>query len=161
MYVSSRRSVGRLLCGWGALHAVNSSKESLPSEHPESQDLKTIVEEFETVGTSVLFESSEFILTVEHFERATALALWHGNISLAVKVLQRTIKANKATASTLDEEENGERFIDELTPGDSLRDSLIMRLDYIQLLSLVAMCLAGYGNRTKQAQTRAHRVSSV
>jgi hypothetical protein len=57
----------------------------------------------------------------EHFERAAALALWHGSISLAVKVLQRTIKANKAAANQkgeYDEEESGERFIDELTPGD-------------------------------------------
>lgn len=71
-------------------------------------------------------------LSLEHFERAAALALWHGNISLAVKVLQRTIKANKAMAAAaasstghkddeqqLEEDEDaiGERFIDELTPG--------------------------------------------
>jgi hypothetical protein len=56
--------------------------------------------------------------------------LWHGNIALAVKVLQRTIKANKAMAVTnsseahkdedlYEEQEDamGERFIDELTPG--------------------------------------------
>lgn len=55
VYISSRRSVGRLLCGWGALHAVNSSKELLPSEHPESQDLKAVVEEFETVGSWIRF----------------------------------------------------------------------------------------------------------
>jgi hypothetical protein len=35
-----------------------------------------------------------------------------------------------------------------------------LHADYIQLLSLVAMCLAGYGNRSKKSNNRA-RVPSV
>jgi hypothetical protein len=51
VYVSYRRSVGRLLCGWAALHAVsNSTGAALPPEHPESQELKPVVEQFEAVG---------------------------------------------------------------------------------------------------------------
>ena len=63
--------------------------------------------------------SFSFSTLIEHFERAAALALWHGNIALAVKVLQRTIKANKATINKKNDfdEDDGERYIDELTSG--------------------------------------------
>jgi hypothetical protein len=53
VYISFRRSVGRLLCGWAALHAIPTPAHGrLPAEHPASQELRVVVEEFETVGKS-------------------------------------------------------------------------------------------------------------
>ena len=122
-----------MLCGWAALHAIPNPSNGLPAEHPASQELRSVVEEFENLGEESL-KSHKSHCPTEHFERAAALALWHGNIALAVKILQRTIKANKATAAVVEavansrgahkdddlEEEHDatrERFIDELTPG--------------------------------------------
>lgn len=129
VYISYRRSVGRLLCGWAALHALSNGTtndgESLPDEHREAQHLSTIVKDFEGLGKIyfIIVIIKIVIMNcfiIEHFERAAALALWHGNIALAVKVLQRTIKANKSTVNKKDDfdEDTGEIFIDELTSGN-------------------------------------------
>lgn len=65
VYISYRRSVGRLLCGWAALNAISNSHtdngESIPDEHPEAQSLITVVKDFEGLGIFFFFSLFLFL----------------------------------------------------------------------------------------------------
>lgn len=99
--------------------------EISPEEHPEAARLSDIVHEFETIGNKCDYSMCVYVYyVVDNFERAAALALWHGDTSLAVRVLQRTVEActGKRAAnddsSSVDEYDGASgRFIDDLTPG--------------------------------------------
>lgn len=98
----------------------NGSEDSSDS-YDEISELDAIVEECEDLDS---------------FERAAAIALWHGNIGLAVRVLQRNIEAGATV---------GDHTVDEATYKDSLT------AEYLQLMSLVAMCFAGYNGNYKSS----------
>ena len=171
VYLSPRRSVGRLLCGWAALHGLrdlrtvseNSSwkaRSHVSVEHSESAKLSDIVHDCEMV---------------EHFERGAALALWHGDLPMAVRVLQRAISSNTPgvhcggssrgiQSEIMSENDDGDDDVDtqdsdemsdegflshsandnsSIRSTDGSIDSFLPS-EYVELLSLVAMCIAGY-----------------
>lgn len=133
VYESHSRRAVRAVCGWGNLKITGSATEKRGLD-----------------DTAVMLEASIEDLVEEYakydtFERACALALWHGDLVLAVSVLRRVMdsfearsKAPEAVVKPSDdddeEEEEGEYL--------GLPSNLIE--DYKKLIPLVAMCITGY-----------------
>ena len=81
---------------------------------------------------------------LESFERAAAIALWHGRLDLAVSVLRRAIAQMESLQqqqhAPLDQSQQRVMWDAPFAPG------------YLQTISLVAMCFAGYNFTAKQQQ---------
>lgn len=164
VFESPSRKAARSVCGWatlklaaGATDTVNVSE--LDPHEARYLDLEDLVEEYVKYDT---------------FERACALALWHGDLNLAVDVLRRTMEhlsnasgsgeagnaspwhvSRRGTNRILD----GPSFCNALHPcyTESLNEdeddeeevaSVIdlshISIEYKKLVPLVAMCLAGF-----------------
>ena len=98
VYHSKSRDSSRRLCGWSSFHAKEKKIEKL-------------------VGQCVFDGNS--------FERAAAIALWHGSVAIAVDCLRKAIE----NADELDE-----------------WDGSVAMSSYLQTMQLVAMCFAGYNS---------------
>lgn len=200
VFLSHRRSVGRLLCGWAALHGLRGAKVSQQPSSPAKQD-GPFVEHSESAKLHEIVHDCEM---VEHFERGAALALWHGDLAMAVKVLQRTIvnntKGNKTLAgvkidsddddastwksedddddqiSQQDEDDDDDEdatFMSDAGGDDSCSASssnsavssatndTYLASDYVELLSLVAMCIAGYSGVMASQGAAANSVATL
>lgn len=178
VFLSHRRSVGRLLCGWAALRGLQGAKVSQQPSSPAKHD-GPFVEHSESAKLHEIVNDCEM---VEHFERGAALALWHGDLAMTVKVLQRVIVGHSGGDKALaglkldcdddlskgdfedddehshdhDDHDDDVTFMSEAggednsatSGGDSVASSAsndsYFSANYIELLSLVAMCIAGY-----------------
>jgi hypothetical protein len=170
VYASLSRCRARLMCGWAAniwmgtntptkLY-INVDEADSSNEEDEELDEDDVEEEIKEVVELCEYNDS--------FERACALSIFQGNITSAVTLLQNTVellqslfeapdavkandnrpieenaKSSKSTESAAaraledEEEENG--------GGNLLQsDYPNVTAEYVHLLSLVAMCIAGY-----------------
>ena len=107
VYHSKSRDSSRRLCGWSSFHAKEKKIEKL-------------------VGQCVFDGNS--------FERAAAIALWHGSVAIAVDCLRKAIE----NADELDE-----------------WDGSVTMSSYLQTMQLVAMCFAGYNSSSLVAAAAA------
>lgn len=158
IYYSECRSSARAVCGWtdvwkpeppiAATSGSQSQAKSKRSEEEEVRDSRQAAEsdddddassdggkedDEEEEPLSALEAIIEECEDLDSFERAAAVALWHGNIELAVNVLRRNIDARASNAT----DPGAER--DEVT--DKNKE---LTVEYLQLMSLVTMCIAGY-----------------
>lgn len=132
----THRSRARVICGW--YEDVIYS----PCDSAMNDELMAILEEVEVLHS---------------FERAATLALWHGYPQLAVKFLQESIDC--ATDSCKNESSNYTTTLadctDELELGSVYSDNVpkqcyqrcrakIYSKEYLHLVSLVSMCIAGF-----------------
>ena len=133
VYASSSRSRAREVCGWAAevltegdLAAV-SGPEPFPRGDGPAAELMGVLEALECE---------------DGFERAAALALWHGSADLAVDILRRNTEQGLPAA-----EESFEGVSSEGSERGSFADALLARpqhsQEHLRLTSLVAMCIAG------------------
>ena len=125
-FISNQRTLARTICGWADCLDDETINRSNHAERLSS--IEDIVEDYESSDS---------------FERASTLALWHGNINLAVKILKR----NTDTSSSFTEDE-------EIKKKEK-------NLKYSHLISLVAMCIAGFfpSNDSANLPTRSSWIS--
>ena len=152
----------------GTVTITNGTAPTLGNSSIDSEEEERLISELESIVEDVELEDS--------FERAAALAVWHGHIELAVRVLQRNSDAyNKRksrgarTMKDPQDDTSGEDAIFEHHTGidndndnDNNKHSAHARdrgsgihsakgedgdHDYYQLVSLTAMCFAGFPNR--------------
>lgn len=137
VYVSNFREKCLGICGWldvvGLKRGPKKHDENLDLEQERKWKLKELVR-------SLCDEASY------SYERAAALALWHGDVALAVETLNTFVAIQSKTDVTPsddvidipsetgsdDREVNRHGWDEEITP------------EYIHVVSLVAMCFAGY-----------------
>jgi hypothetical protein len=168
VYSSEGRDTAKKLCGWMRMFGLSktaageiapgtisrSSSGSVapvpgkpPSgKRPDFDEGGGAEDDLLDVLVNELFEDS--------FERAAAFALWHGRIDLAVSVLQRAILHMEERPSS--PRQSGSPARTRTRSGDLYEDSqhnsnapkvfwdAAYGADYLQTVSLVAMCLAGY-----------------
>lgn len=108
-FISNQRILARTICGWADCFDDEAVNNSHHNERLAS--IQEIVEDYESLDS---------------FERASTLALWHGNVELAVKILQRNTDSNEIC---LEEEDIKKKEKNQ---------------KYFHLISLVAMCIAGF-----------------
>ena len=141
MFSSSVRSSARTVCGWTDTWVPSTREAATKVADDDAASASTFSDQGTLQEISELEGIIEEYENLDSFERAAAIALWHGNIELAVEVLQRNIDADSLG------DENAEAkgrtgWNADMTP------------EYLQLISLVAMCFAGYTagtNPTKNA----------
>jgi len=164
IYYSECRSSARAVCGWtdiwkpeppltassGSQSQVKSKRseegvvkdsrrlaaESDDDDDASSDDDEEDDEEEEPLSAlEAIIEECE---DLDSFERAAAVALWHGNIELAVNVLRRNIDAR---ASKFDANTTADQGAERDEVADKNKE---LTVEYLQLMSLVTMCIAGY-----------------
>eukprot|EP01034_Spumella_vulgaris_P032605 gene32605-40233_t len=168
VYLSKSRFLCKKICGWiGVLGLEKGALRSTDGGEDEEEDeglLEVIVSE-----------------CLDGFERAAAMALWHGDINLAVHVLHRAIDRHAASKTTTPPVSTASASIPVLIPplspqrrggsddspfeddgsntplprdyrhGEEDEESNIdwdreVTDEYMKLVSLVGMCLAGYNH---------------
>jgi len=181
-FTSSFRDSARLICGWttsevstnsaaattttsshGTSTASSANKQRTKVHSPDqikkidgSSRLESGNEEDGEEGMD--FNELEEIIDEcednDSFERAAALALWHGDLDLAVRVLQRNIDAgvpdtplHTQQLETDNDRPGGEQTI--VTCWDTQ-----VTAEYLKLMSLVAMCFAGYNGQRSQSAAK-------
>lgn len=131
---SDLRRAARCVCGWTLLKDSLDSGSSFYMQH--FAELNDLVEEYEKYDT---------------FERACALALWHGDLGLAVAILRRTMDVNESRKAARMESGSNVEYNNAHAAGihedDGGEDgSYFPHLgeDYVRVIPLVAMCIAGF-----------------
>lgn len=122
IYCSEKREVSKKVCGWIKVFGLKNIEPHKDSQEEDGADdidlLEVIVDE----------------LYLDSFERAAAIALWHGRLDLSVNVLCRAIKLIEDHL-----QENKGNHIDVVE-----WDVPMTIPGYLQTIQLVAMCFAGY-----------------
>lgn len=158
VYGSDGRDLGKKLCGWIKMFGLGKAEGlagsagelsrsstatgrsgSATSVSPKAGAAST---DWDTSADDDLLEVIVDEVFVESFERAAAIALWHGRLDLAVAVLRRAISQMEDGAASSDGEGTAMQTIlwdAPFTPG------------YVQTVSLVAMCFAGYNFHVNKA----------
>eukprot|EP01038_Epipyxis_sp_PR26KG_P010983 gene10983-14753_t len=131
VYNSKERILCKNMCGWTTCMYAN-RKTSFPPNVATvtfADDHENDLPNFDEAILDVIVDECE---VNDGFERAAALALWHGSIDLAVRVLlnvaegKRKINDDKETAIEWD---------------------YPVSQEYLKLVSLVAMCWAGFAGQ--------------
>ena len=180
LYSSEGRSLARIVCGWSREASLSSShktsEETDSDEDTGGNDESEEEDEFSDIGT--VFNIVDECESLDSFERAAALAIWHGDIELAVKVLQRNImKPTQSKIEAVGGNDNvsigvgsvaGTSYDDDGVKLDSdkpgadaplqFEERVVGRQDqsnaeYSNLVSLFTMCIAGY-SPSKSNQSR-------
>lgn len=146
MFSSSARSSARTVCGWTDTWVPSTREPTKAADDDDDGDDgasastyngdQDTLQEVEVSELECIIEECE---NLDSFERAAAIALWHGNIELAVEVLRRNIDAESLGDETA-ETKGRTGWNADMTP------------EYLQLISLVAMCFAGYTPGVKPAK---------
>lgn len=117
-----------------------------------------------TSASDLMREISEEVENADSFERAAALAIFHGDIEVSVEILQKHIdfyvelkSAQEVTneigsSNECDDEAASSNEKKEMGTSPGSLDEYYgndITNEYIQLLSLVAMCFAGYKSCTR------------
>lgn len=151
-FSSSSRSSARTVCGWTDTWTPNPSTGKLRKDDFDgasaysNSDAETMASFSELEG---IIEECE---DLDSFERAAAIALWHGNIELAVNVLRRNIDAGVLNPAISKSDAAAAEETAERAPMGWNAD---MTTEYLQLVSLVAMCFAGYSAELKKSTRNA------
>lgn len=179
-YHSKNRAIIRKLCGWVNTQLLDGSNNNSTSSLPSSAANHGKFKSFSWGDLPVQSESSIaggendlLVHIVENcmqysFERAAIVALWHGDLSYAVRILHDAVDShnksklplftsshnysdqgrNLAGSKVLYEENaDNENDIDEISSGT--KDSSVewdypVTDNYMQVVALVGMCIAGY-----------------
>jgi hypothetical protein len=160
-YTSDGRSTARLVCGWAAEGWKSDKNDSKNSNFNDDDDDD---DDENSTGFDDFVDIVEECESLYGFERASTLALWHGDVSLAVLVLQRNIDPDSLTISEHLEEDDdvlvspyggsNSNGFGVLSP--KRREIQSQKQDdheYLHLVSLVAMCIAGFSPTTKSSKT--------
>lgn len=153
VYGSEGRDLGKKLCGWikmfglGRADGLTSppgdlSRSSSATQRTGSSKAGLQTAEWDTSADDDLLEVIVDEVFVESFERAAAIALWHGRLDLAVDILRRAItqmEVGDASAGETGTHMPKILWDAQFAPG------------YVQTVSLVAMCFAGYNFPTAKA----------
>lgn len=175
VYLSSSRSKARMICGWSEhLHGVHLVTDNTHNKDSHIDPAIDIEDSLEDDGNDVQ-EINEIVnecCQSDSFERAAALALWHGNLELCLLILQSSHtkiiqfqesaedKSAKGSPTPQNASFNGpdeakvpnnytsQSLLDELVDfeDDDDKRRLYANIDtsYLHIVSLVAMCVAGY-----------------
>ena len=141
-YSSAGRSDARVMCGWASNELSDADHALIASSGSSSSDKR------ERESSDGLLELEGLLGAHEAdggFERATALALWHGSIDLAVGILQRSALEGGDTAADLGGSEGSTEGSVQGGPTQSPRQQAHSP-EYMHLVSLAAMCIAGYSS---------------
>eukprot|EP01032_Pedospumella_encystans_P014614 gene14614-16769_t len=160
VYSSERRDLSKKMCGWIKMFGLGKSTggsagtESISATSTSSKGKASGVTKSGSMDAELERDTSadddllevivdEFFL--DSFERAAAIALWHGRLDLAVSVLRRAIAEMERSAGVVSG--LAPNSTDPLTE-DQAADKIIWDAPYgsgyLQTISLVAMCFAGY-----------------
>jgi hypothetical protein len=187
VFSSPNRNQVRVICGWtdGSWNVGKPSSQTIPpsptsSSHIESYNLATEEDNdgedtAQSISPSYHDRAKEDLLAVtddtneiNSFERAVALALWHGNCELAIYIIQKNhsdiTSLKKRTYHPFPRNEivnkdgnNNDHDDDYVEVDDDDDDGLQDKIhasknipnDYLHILSLVAMCIAGFAGPTE------------
>lgn len=130
MYTTDYRESARLVCGWSKVWSPPEFETKASSMKPSDEDT-SVEEDFSNLDLEALVEECE---SLDYFERAAAIAVWHGNIDLAVDVLNRNITS-------------------------ASRAEIVLQDEYVHLVSMVAMCFAGFNTSRSAASANASLVN--
>ena len=147
-YASAERTAVMNLCGWKVemfeSNDINNNAGGNYIEDSASQASDTdSLDGVESKLRSTVMEIEQ----QDCFERAVAVALLHENIALAVEILRNHINYYGELKNNDPEESSSSEGSD--GTGDSSLDDYYgneITNDYVQLLSLVAMCFAGFAS---------------
>jgi len=145
VFCSERRDLSKKMCGWIKMFGLGNTVVEIGSGAVGSAPIKAkgvnnraavdAEKDWDTSADDDLLEVivDEFFL--DSFERAAAIALWHGRLDLAVSVLRRAISQMEQLADVTHVNDTGAQKV--------LWDAPFAA-GYLQTISLVAMCFAGY-----------------
>lgn len=128
LFSSEARSLIRKTCGWITL-ADNENLDPKDTFSGKSSDAGSLVSSDMDGENRDLLEELIDDCT-GGYERAAMLALWHGNIDLAVQILHEAIENHASQKSSLSDHLNSSNIDDDE--------------EYMQTVALVASCIAGY-----------------
>jgi hypothetical protein len=171
VYSCGNRDFAREICGWAREQLYSNENIEQPQQlvssgaNPISSKVNSLEKNKSSLNQSVDFEPlSELEAMVaeceesDSFERAAAIALFHGDLTLAVKVLQRHIPKTDGESQDMPfgSTHNGpgdNSFLNQpLNEGEGIKHPVLKNGDsqndgrYAQLISLTAMCIAGFNN---------------
>ena len=168
VYTSDGRDLSKKLCGWVKMFGLGkadpielisrSSSGSVKGKSGGASSTSTRAgidsEQAQGADTGAEDDLLEVIvdeLFLDSFERAAAIALWHGRIDLAVNVLRRAIahmEDSRAHCSQRLETAKSRTRSFELGEDGHPQQKVLWdapySAGYLQTVSLVAMCFAGY-----------------
>jgi hypothetical protein len=131
VYVSESRTKCLELCGWLTVIGVKRGHKKNDKFASKEQETKL---QLDDLISSVSDDS---------FERAAALALWHGDVALAVETLRSFIANRSITTDQEVLETHSEAASDDRDSHGHGWDEPITT-EYMHVVSLAAMCFAGY-----------------
>ncbi len=137
-YTSDYRDSARLVCGWSNAWTPPSPRASSGGARNNSNNTD-IGDEVEYGGMEVEAAVEE-CESLDSFERAAALAVWHGHLELGVNVLNRNLMSgHHETHHSSNNSNHGQTEHEH-------HDHVRLSQEYTQLVGMVAMCFAGFPN---------------
>ena len=142
-YASDYRNSTRLVCGWSNAWTPPSPRSSSGSVRKNNHTLETgDDEEYLDMGVEAAVEECE---DLDSFERAAALAVWHGHLELGVNVLNRNLASGNNYSHHNHNNHHNYHHYQGQSEHDH-HDHVRLSPEYTQLVSMVAMCFAGFPN---------------
>lgn len=159
IYASDARSDTLESCGWKSIIGL-----SKPNNRPtRDTKKKEEIEERDADNKDILDALVSYICEDESYERAVALALWHGDIELAVETLRsftdlikgKKVRSNSETgtistrgsesiSSTISHQSEDEDVSVKLEDASGWDEPLTEQ--YLNVVSIMTACIAGYHN---------------
>ena len=139
-YTSDYRDSARLVCGWSNAWTPptprGASGDNRNNNNPDED------EEYDDMELEAVVEECE---DLDSFERAAALAVWHGHLELAVTVLNRNLVSGYHHHHTHHTHHTHNHHNHNNAEHDH-HEHLKLSPEYTHLVSMVAMCFAGFPN---------------
>lgn len=128
VFLSEQRETARKICGWTIIHGLKSDSKG---DNKDEETLIGLVDQVEDMGC---------------FERSALLAVWHGNLPLAIEILRRNTESHHHEPDNeIEEEENNDEEV-QSEEGDGQGGAISE--SYKNMISIVAMCIAGFSGNT-------------